>query len=494
MKRALLSWVVLGTFACAGAGTPPPTPGPDPSPTPSAVTEQPDRSRLPDPGPAPKWALPTPSRLTLKNGMPVYFLEQGPTPLVTVILLVPGGGATDPRGKEGLTITTIDMLDEGAGGKGALELSEELQRLGTDYAGSADVDYSMLSMNLIAENLAPSIKLLADIVRRPAFDAQEFARRKQQRIAEAITREAEPTHGRAVVMRKALFGDGHGGWMTTGHKDSLGAIQLADVKKHYTALIAPEGASFVVVGGVDSGQAVAALEEHFGDWTGKPSAKIAAPSTAQVSPDVYFVDYPGSTQSAIALARRATGQDSDEYFPATVHNRAFGGAFTSRVNMNLREDKGYTYGARSTFQRFAKHGFFSVAASVKRETTRASIDEVLKELDQICGPKALSQEERDKSVGGLLLGYPARFETINGVAQELIDLPLYNRPLSWFSTFPNKLEAVDLASANAVGKKYCESKEFAIVVAGEQKSVLSTLESLERPIHFYDARGKKRKK
>lgn len=492
MRRAALALVTL-MLACGGSPPPEPTPPPLATSAPSAALPEPkpDRSKLPEPGPAPGWALPSPARVELDNGVPVYFLEQGPTPLVTVLLLVSGGAVTDPVGKEGLTATTIDMLDEGAGGKDALALSEALQRLGTEYSATTDVEHAVLGIDLIAESFEPSVALLADIARRPTLDAKEFARRKQQRIAEAISAESEPTHGRAVVLRKALFGDGYGSYLPAGTRDSLTRVTLADVKKHYQAMVAPEGVALIVAGGIDQKSAVSALNTHFGSWSGAPSIKARSLSSAPVAPDIFVVDYPGSTQSAISLARRATGHDSDEYFPALVHNRAFGEAFTSRVNMNLREDKGYTYGARSVFTRWPAHGFFAIAASVKSETTRPSIDEVLKELEGTCGARPLSQEERNKAVGGLLLGYPGRFESVSNVARELMNLPLYQRPVSWFSTFPGRVQAVDLTTANQLGKRYCDGSQFAIVIAGDKKSVVPTLEGLGRPLHFYDARGKK---
>ncbi len=492
-------YLAVGMLALACAGDP----GRDPLPAlppPVAATSEPstqdapDRTTLPAPGPLPAWVLPSPSQVALSSGAPLYFLQQGATPLVTLLLVLPRGAATDPKGKAGLTFLTTDMLDEGAGGKNALEFSEALQRLGTEYAGSTDVDHVVLSMNLIAENFEPSVALLADIVRRPALSAKEFARRKDQRLADALTDESEPAHTRAVVMRKALFGDGYGGTLPEGTHDTLKRLSLADVKNQYKNLFQPDGAAFVVVGGIDQGAAKSALEKHFADWKGASKTKTAPLATAAPKSAVYFVNHKDASQSAIALARRAAGQASDEYFPALIFNRAFGGAFTSRVNMNLREDKGYTYGARSVFSRFPEVGMFVIAANVKRETTRASVDEVLKELAAMCGPRPLTDKERAESVGGLLLGYPGRFESNNGVASELADLPVYGRSTSWLSQYPGSVEAVSVASANAVGKKYCDDKDFVIVVSGDEKTVLPTLEGLERPVLHFDARGNQLRK
>jgi zinc protease len=460
-----------------------------PPSAPTAAAGAPDRSKLPTPAPAPSFALPRPKISALSNGMKVYFVEQGPTPLVSVLLVVPRGASTDPKGKAGLTALTIDMLDEGAGGKDALALSEELQRLGTDYGGNADVDYVMLAINTIADSFDASVTLLADIAQKPAFDAKEFARRKSQRIADALAAESEPTSARSIALRKALFGDGYAGALAGGTRPTLGKLQLADVKAHYAALVVPEGAAFVVVGGVDQARAVKALEASFGSWKGSAKSKSASVSSEKPDKAIFFVDYKDSTQTALAIARRAPGEGTPDYFPAMVMSRVFGEAFTSRLNLNLREAKGYTYGARSSFQRYKETGLFALAASVKRETTRASIDESFKELRDLCASRPISAQERAEAVGGLLLGFPGRFERGGDVAAQLANLPLYSRPDDWLEKWSDHVKAVSVEQANELAKGFCNPDDFVVVLAGDRKVVAPTLEGLDRKIRFFDAQG-----
>lgn len=479
--------------ACGGTETPAPKLPPPPRPTASVAAPdaaaRPARDKLPVPAAQPSWAPSKPSIFALSNGMKVYFLEQGPTPLVSLLLVLPRGSATDPKGKAGLASMTADLLDEGAGGKSALELSEELQRLGTDYGASTDVDNVMLAMNTIAPSFAESARILSDIARRPALDKKEFDRRKDQRIAEALSQESEPTSARAIVLRKALFGDAYGGNTSAGTRTTLKRINHADVKAHYRALIAPEGAALVVVGGIGEQPVRQALEKAFGDWKGTASAKSAALAQGKLEPGIFMVDYPGTTQSALAVARRAPGEGAADYFPAMVVSRVFGEAFTSRLNLNLRESKGYTYGAGSSFRRWKDAGYFGLAASVKRETTRASIDESMKELSAICSAKPITGQERDEAVGGLLLGFPGRFERGGDVASQLASLPLYGRADDWFEKWPARVQAVTADGANQAVKSYCDPSEYVIVLAGDRKVVEPTLEGLERKLHFYDAQG-----
>jgi zinc protease len=385
-----------------------------------------------------------------------------------------------------------DLLDEGAGKLTALEISERLQTLATDLAINSAVDFVIVSMNMIAENFGPSVELLADIVRRPKFDDQEFQRRKAQLIAQALASEADPHTGRRVAMYRGLFGEGYAGLLPTGSRDSLATINLADVKAHYLRLMVAEGATFVVVGGISHEAAARELEKAFGDWGGKAKAEARPLATESGQGKLFFVDYPGAAQSVIGVARRAPGADADDLYPATVFNRSFGESFTSRINLNLREDKGYTYGAGSTFQRFEKAGFFTVASDVRTDVTRESLNEILSELDQLCSTRPLTADERDASVSGLLLGYPSTFESIGLVAGRFAQLPIYDRPLDWYERWPERVAAVTLEQANETGRRYCDRASFSLIVAGDKAKVVPTLDGIGFERVELDARGRLR--
>lgn len=483
--------VALGALllGCGGAATPASAPS---ASAPAAPVAAPDRSTLPEPGPAPSWAPPAPEAWQLASGVRVLHRVHGNVPLVSLFLVIPRGAETDPRERAGLSYLMGDLLDEGAGALGALELNERLQMLATDFAVSTGVDYIILSMNTIAENFAPSIDILADIVRRPKLDEKEFQRRKAQLVAQALASEADPHTGRRAALYTGLFGAGYGGSIPTGTRDSLAAITLGDVKAHFKRTMVGEGATFVVVGGIARDAVSRELERAFGDWAGKATTQARPLEPEPSGGQLYFVDYPGAAQSVIGVARRAPGADADDLFAATVFNRSFGESFTSRVNLNLREDKGYTYGASSAFQRFEKAGFFGVFSDVRTDVTRASLDEVLRELDQLCTTRPLTAEERDASVSGLLLGYPSTFESIGLVASRYAQLPIYGRPLDWYERWPERISAITLEQANEAGHRYCDRSKFVIAVAGDKAKVQPTLDGLGYSWAELDARGNPR--
>jgi zinc protease len=497
MRRRRVSVALLASAcgvlsACSGArseSAPAAVTAPPAAPVGAA---EPDRSHLPEPGPTPAWVPPSPKAWTLPNGVQVLYRKHGDVPLVSLLVVIPRGSETDPVGKDGLTSLMVDLLDEGAGSLGALQLSEKLQALATDFRAAAAVDSVVLSMHLIAENFAPSVALLADMVRHPRFEQQEFERRKAQLVAQAIAMEADPHVGRRAAMYRALFGQGYAGAQPTGTRDTLQSIKYADVKAHYAKLVEPQDVTFVVTGGIDEAAVAEQLKHAFGDWAGKATTQARPLQPTPGAGKLYLVDYPGAAQSVIGLVRRAPGSDAEDLFPSTVFNRSFGEAFTSRVNLNLREDKGYTYGALSIFQRFRQTGIFGVFSDVRSDVTRASLDQILKELSDICGPRPLAREERDDSVNGLLLGYPATFESIELLGSRFSQLPIYKRPLDWFERWPSRVSAVTLEQANQAALQYCPRSEFAMVVAGDAAKVVPTLDGVGFELVRVDARGNPR--
>ena len=453
----------------------------------------PDRSRLPDPAPAPHWVPPQAEQLQLSNGIPVAFIEQGPAPLVNVLLVLPHGSSSDPVGRAGLTALMADMLDEGIPGKDALAISDELRLLATSFSVDVDVDATTLAMSLMVDTLEPSLQLLGSFAQEPTLPANEFERRRDHRVAQALAAESEPDTIRAWVVRRALFGEGYGSTLALGTRTTLGQITLHDVQQQYRQVVAPSGAHIIASGGVSRDVIAPVLERVFGGWKGQPAARPRSLTRAPSEHAVHFVDVPGSAQAALAVLSPAPGIDDPAYFPDLVYNRSLGGAFTSRINMNLREDKGYTYGTRSIFRRFRQAGYLAIVGNVKIDTTRASIDEIFREMSDVCQQRPLTDTERDESVNGLLLGFPGRFERVGDVAWAFGSLVSLGRPMDWYSTWSDHVEAVTVADANRAAQDYCNVSRAEVAVVGDRSVVAPTLEGLGMPIIDYDAQGNRKR-
>lgn len=494
----MLSLRPLGFFAAFTASlvacTPPALPPETAEDSSAKDTEEaapvdPRYRALPEPTPPPDFSPPDVAREPLENGLSLWTMQRDGAPLVSIQLLLPSGGAEDPEGKEGLTMLAADLLDEGAGKLDALALSDELGRLATDYSASVGLDYTLLTMSALSENLEPSLRLLADIVLRPRLSADEFQRRQEHHVARALAARDSPRHARSRGFAHALFGEGYAGRTEEGTPDSLGKLQLWELKQRVRKMVVPEDAHLAVAGNFDSSRLQSLVSELFGSWKGKRSGFQPELEDEPEGMTAYVIDFPGAAQSSMVVGRRA-GQNGDPaYFAEEVLNQRLGGSFISRINMNLREDKGYTYGAQSVFARYDYAGSFGVYTDVVTEATVASVKEIFQELEAVCGARPLTQLERDEAVLGMVLGFAMDFEETSSLGNRLVSLPLRARPTDYWTTWQDRVSAVSAKQANAAAEPYCDRQRLSVVVAGDVTRFASELEELGLSLVHLDAEG-----
>lgn len=455
--------------------------------------EPPNRSALPELSEGSEWSPPRVSEWTSANGLKVLHVEQRQAPLITASLILPHGADTDPANKAGLSALTVSMLDEGADGLSALELSDAFQRLATDYSSYVTSTSTTFNLSCLAHQLTPSLKLLTGLLTRPHLAQADLDRLQKQLIAKALSAEADPRSVRNLIMKKVLFGDGYLGLPSSGLPSTLEQVSLADIKAQHKALIQPHGATLIVTGAVDRATLEEALVNSLNGWSSNGAQLTARPLTpAQGAPSVHWVDFPGSSQSAIAVVRTVEGSTgaksplADELF-----NRVFGGDFTSRLNMNLREDKGYTYGAYSALFQNPRAGLWFVGAMVKGETTSASLKEINKELTQIMSAGNLSQAELDRARSGLLKGFPNRFEKISSITSTLSELVSEGRDPSWFKLWGEGLPKVTLEQVLASGARLTPQAGLQVIIAGDLNKHGASVAELGAPVVIYNARGER---
>jgi zinc protease len=317
----------------------------------------------------------------------------------------------------------------------------------------------------------------------------EFQRRKDQRIATALTAEADPASTRSVALRRVVFGQGYGALPADGLRSTLKGLEVKDVVDQYRAAVVPQGASLIVVGATDRATVQAELERAFGGWAGAAKVAFQAVDSNQPERAVYFVDHPGASQSAIAVAMRSESAQAPDLFESEVYNWTVGGAFTSRINLNLREAKGFTYGARSGFYRWSQAGFFSVGALVKAPNTRESVDEIFKDLAAAHRGRPITAQEANEARAGLLLGFPSEFESVSAVSAKVTELAMIARPATWYSDWPRRVEAVTDAAVGRVAERASHREAYVVVVSGDYASVGPTFESIGLPVVRLDAQG-----
>lgn len=464
----------------------------------SVATAEVDRTKVPDGVAAGVWTPPNVAVWQLKNGLSVWHVEQRHTPLITVSLVLPQGAEAEPADAAGRLSLMVDLMDEGAGDRNALELSAEMQRLAMDFSGSVQTDATVFSMNILAEKLGESLSVFTDILLRPTFDAEDFKRRKAQRIASALASEADLGRSAFRVLARTLFQTGYRGMPTSGTQSTIEGITHKDIRTAYPQIIRPEGGVIVVVGAVDQATLKAALANSgLSDWTaaegdmsvGQNTIRSVSAGAAGDTPSLQVIDFPGSAQTFVIVGQRAPGIDAEDRYDAQVFNHGFSGSFTSRVNLNLREDKGYTYGARGGFSRSKLAGQYAIYAKVKRDTTRASLDEFFMELNRVSSEKPVTQMERDNAVNGLLKGFPGQFERGGALAGKLVGLARTGRLPNELVAWPAKVQAVTLEGAREAAKRYTTPNTFTIVIAGDWSKIKDSLADLNRTVVIRHADG-----
>src|SRR5437763_2788375 len=343
-----------------------------------------DRANAPAPGTPRPYHFPHITRTTLPNGLRVLVAENRSAPIAALRALVKSGADHDTAELAGLASITADLLDEGAGTRDAIRLAEDVGLLGGALATGADWDASYLSIDVLSRNVQPSVEILADVALRATLPADGLERARSERLMEILQQRDEPAAIAGKRFAGLLYGTGAYGNSVIGNAESVARITLDDVRRFYEAHFLPNASAVVISGDVESSVAVELAAQKFGDWkkANEPSRPVVSPQSIPES-RIYLIDRPQAVQSEIRVGHVGVARSSDDYFPISVMNAILGGVFNSRINLNLRERHGYTYGARSTFAFRRLPGPFVVAAPVRNEVTLESVSEVLSELRRI---------------------------------------------------------------------------------------------------------------
>jgi zinc protease len=434
---------------------------------------RPDRAKPPELGPAPQLKLPTIAKRSLANGLAVWVVESHEVPIVQLTLIVRAGGDDDPVGKFGTASLTAAMLDEGAGTRSALEIADAVEFLGASLTTSSSYDAATVRLNVPVQRLDEALPLLADVALRPAFPEKEIERLRQERLTTLLQARDDPASIAAMAFARIVFGANHRyGTDLMGTEASLKALTAADLRTFHGAFYQPPSMTLLVVGDTSADAVMPRLEKPFGEW--RPASPPGKDSVAPVAPQirerqVYLVDKPDAEQSQIRIGAVGVPRSTPDYFPMMVLNTVLGGSFTSRLNQNLREEHGYTYGARSAFDMRLSAGPFVAAAGVQTDKTSESLTEFFKELNGIRSP--IGADELTKAKNYIALGFPAEFEATTDLARQLEELVVYRLPDDYFERYITNVIAVTAAGVRSAAEKYIEPSRLAVVVVGDRKMI-----------------------
>ncbi|HEU4723906.1 MAG TPA: pitrilysin family protein [Candidatus Eisenbacteria bacterium] len=442
------------------------------------VSAEPWRNEVPKGGPAPTAKLPRAKKFGLSNGLTVYLVEANNLPIVSANLVFRSGSARDPLGLPGLAGFTASMLDEGTAKRDAMKIADEIHALGATLGTSSQVDGSNASTRALKANALPALSILADVVTSPAFPANEIERVRKERITALMQQRDAPFPTAMRVMNACLFGPTHPyGHTALGTEAALAKISRADMEAFYKASYSPKNAALILVGNLTEAEAKKLAQDSFGSWKGDATATTPPAAGTMTNARVVIVDKAGSNSTALLVGQFGVNRANPDYEKLDVMNTVLGGLFSSRINLNLREDKGYSYGAFSFIGQNRGVGPFMAGAQVRGDVTGPSAEELLKEVTKI-RDGGVTEEELTLAKESITRPLPANFETTASTAGTMAGLYLFDLPLDYYETLPARVNAITTTDVSAVAKKYLTPERMVVVAVGDRKSIEPQLQKL----------------
>jgi zinc protease len=447
---------------------------------------------IPAPGAPIPSRFPATHTATLSNGMKVIVAERHDAPLIIFNLVLDEGRSSDPANLPGVAAVEASSLLDGTVSMDALALDDRRAALGMAIGARADVDYTGVFMSVLSTRLDPSLDLFADVLLHPAFRDADVARRKSLEVAAIRQIKNDPLGGALRVASVLAYGADHPyGRLTT--EASIAKITAADLKRHHEQWVQPTNATMLIVGDTTLQAILPKLEAHFGGWHANgAAAKSGVREVPAISPaanEVYLINKPGAQQSVIVAGILAPPQSSPDDIAIQAMTTSVGGAFTSRLNLNLREDKHWSYGAFAFDQTRQGPSLFTALAPVQTDKTRESLAEVKKELNDIISTRPLNAHELELAQQNLTLRLTGQWETNQGVAGSLAEIVGGKLPLDYFDTYPKRVNALSEADLKRVAQEVIQPARFVWMVMGDQSKVAPQLEALGLKIKLIDADG-----
>ena len=455
-----------------------------------------DRSKPPEPGAPPELRLPKLQRATLSNGLKVILAERHEVPLVNLWMTADAGYAADQFASPGTASMTSALLDGGTGSRSALQISDQLALLGAQVNANSNLDRSTVRLSSLKANLDPSLEIYADVILNPSFPESDFKRQQKQQIAGIQREENTPVQMALRIIPGLIYGPGHayGNPLTgSGTVASVGRMTREDLVKFHDTWFRPNNATLIVVGDTTLAEITPKLEKYFAGWKpGEiPKKNISAVQLAP-KPMVYLIDKPGALQSVIIAGHAAPPTANPREIAIEAMNDALGGNFGSRINMNLREDKHWSYGTRSILVGAKGQRPYITIAPVQTDKTREAMAEMDKEFRGILGDRPVTPDELAKIQANETLSLPGSRETLNSVGQSIIDLVQFGLPDDYYETYAGKVRALKTGDVDAAAKEVVHPDNMVWVVVGDRAKIEAGVRELNLgEIQFLDPEGKK---
>ncbi|MFB3778097.1 MAG: M16 family metallopeptidase [Bryobacteraceae bacterium] len=484
LKAAAVRWLSDGVYALEVV------PFPDYKPDAADV----DRSKVPEPGAAPEPRLPKLQRAALSNGLKIILAERHDVPLVNFSLLVDAGYAADQLARPGTARLAMNMIDEGTATRSSLQISEEMDRLGAQLVSGANLDQCTLRLNALKANLDPSLAVYADVILNPSFPEADFAREQKLQLATIQREKVTPNGIRNRVLPMILYGSGHAygnPGAGLGTEASVSSLRREDLVKFHQSWFKPGNATLVVVGDTTLADITSKLEKLFQGWKpGEVPTKSVAGVARASKPVIYIVDRPGSIQSVVTAGMIAPQKANPNEIGIEVLDQILGGAFISRINMNLREDKHWTYGARTALAASRGPRIYMATSPVQADKTAETIAEINKELRQVLAERPVTANELAMGRDSLTLSLAGQFETMGAVSGGIAEIVQFGLPDDYFQTYTGKVRALTQKDMAAAASSLIHPDSVAWIVVGDRAKIEEPIRKLNLgEVRLIDANG-----
>jgi len=449
------------------------------------------RASAPKPSAARPLALPTPSSFLLPNGLTVIYNQRPGLPMVSAHLVIRTGSDSNPADLPGLANYTAAMLDEGSATRSSLQIADETAQLGATLNTGSSMDATFVSVSSLKKNFPDSLNLLADLVLHPSFPQEEIDRQRASRLAQIIQRRENPGVVSSQVIAASLYGSQHPyGYPEIGTEAAVKSTNRDAMVAFWKQNFVPNNSALVVAGNISQAELKTLVEKELGTWQKGAPAKPNLASPATTNAKLVLVDKPGAQQTYIRVGRVGVPRSTPDYAALEVMNAVLGGLFSSRINLNLREEHGYTYGAASFFAYRKGAGPFQVVAPVRTDVTGAALSEVFKELRRMADTP-MTPDELRLAIDSQTRSLPGLFETSASAAASYANIYVYDLGLDYYSKLPAQLNAVSPSAAQAVARKYLAPEQMVVVAVGDRAKIEPDLAKLNlAPVEVRDSDGK----
>ena len=456
-----------------------------------------DRTVMPPAGEEPEFVAPVPVHRSLDNGLTVTMVEKKGVPIVSFALMVRAGAISDPPELPGLSSFTTQLLPEGTTTMSSQDIANAFEFIGARLSAETRKEVSLLSTETLAKHWVNALELMADVVQNATFPEHEVERIRREHLTDIRRGKDDPTFIAESIMPGLVFGrESRYGHPSIGTEDSVASISRGDMQRQFEKRYGPSVTNLVVVGDVSLEEVMEQAQRLFGNWRNdsvmaeEANHAVEAPEPGAEKATIYLVDKPGAAQSVIRAGHVTIHRGHSDYSAMTLLNFSFGGQFSARLNQNLRQDKGYSYGFHSGISWFREPSLLVAGGSVQTAVTRESVEETLKEFDDIHTKRPVTEDELASAKAGMLLGYPAGFERPGQILGQVIQLLQHGLPDDYFRNATERISGVTLDDVRGVGEERIRPQELTILVVGDRSTVKQGLEELGLPLVHLDDEGR----